>query len=199
MHGLDRPTIVAGLSEMGLSEEEASNSYDDVYTEFHAIVEDRRLSAASILRGIIGAGTAATVGGLVWGLIVAASDYEVGFLTWGLGFLAGYASKVASGKRGIPIQVIAVTGTVVALAVGKYFVYSSALWRAIEEEFGTQAASAVTPFSIDVLDSFLANFSNNFTVIDALWFPPAVVVAWIIPRAVRFRITISSSGGDFSL
>ena len=82
------------------------------------ITEDR--SAASVYVPAILAGLAAAIaGGVVWGLIVKSTDYEVGFVAWGIGFIVAMAILLATrGRRGLPLQVIAIACALLGIAIG---------------------------------------------------------------------------------
>lgn len=61
------------------------------------------------------------MGGLVWGFILILTDYEVGFVAWGIGFLAGFlVVRFAGGRKGAPLQAIAIVSSLVGIMLGKY-------------------------------------------------------------------------------
>jgi hypothetical protein len=141
------------------------------------VSEDR--SAASMYVPAILAGLAvAIVGGVVWGLIVKWTDYEVGFVAWGIGFLAGVAILFATGgRRGLPLQLIAIVSALLGIGIGKYLSFVWILDDIPELD--------VPIFSRDTVDLFFDELGFVFDWIDLLWAGLAVFSAWraLEPRA----------------
>jgi hypothetical protein len=140
------------------------------------VSEDR--SAASVYVPAILAGLAAAIaGGVVWGLIVKSTDYEVGFVAWGIGFVAAMAILFATrGRRGLPLQVIAVACALLGIAIGKYLSFAWILSDVAQEQTG--GAVDVPVFSRDTLDLFFDELGVVFDWIDLLWAGLAVFTAW---------------------
>jgi hypothetical protein len=137
------------------------------------IEEDR----GTLVKAVLAAVMAAVVGGVIWGLIVKWSDYEVGFVAWGIGFVAGMAVLLATGgRRGLPLQVIAIVAALFGILIGKYLSYAWVLQEVVEEQLG--GAIEVPIFSRDTVDSFREDLSSVFSWIDLLWVGLAVVTAW---------------------
>jgi len=137
------------------------------------IHEDR----GTLVKGLLAGLAAAVAGGVVWGLIVKWSEYEVGFVAWGIGFLAGIAVLTAAGgRRGLPLQAIAIVSALVGILIGKYL---SFVW-ALEDVIGAQFADEVDIpiFSWDTVDVFREDLDAVFGWIDLLWAGLAVVTAW---------------------
>jgi len=134
------------------------------------VSEDR--SAASIYVPAILAGLAvAIVGGIVWGLIVKSTDYEVGFVAWGIGFLAGLGILFATGgRRGLPLQLIAILSALLGIVIGKYLSFVWILDDLPELD--------VPIFSRDTVDLFFDELGVVFDWIDLLWAGLAVFSAW---------------------
>jgi hypothetical protein len=137
------------------------------------IEEDR-----GVLLRAVGAGlAAAVVGGVVWGLIVKWSEYEVGFAAWGIGFLAGIAILTATGgRRGVPLQALAVFFALLGILVGKYLSYAWVLQEVAKEQTG--GALELSVFSRDMVDLFREDLGAVFGWIDLLWVGLAVFTAW---------------------
>jgi hypothetical protein len=113
----------------------------------------------------------AIVGGVVWGLIVKSTDYEVGFVAWGIGFLAGVAILFAtSGRRGLPLQLIAIVSALLGIVIGKYLSFVWILDDLPELD--------VPIFSRDTVDLFFDELGVVFDWIDLLWVGLAVFSAW---------------------
>ena len=138
--------------------------------------EDR--SAASVYVPAILAGLAVAIaGGVAWGLIVKWTDYEVGFAAWGIGFLAGVAILAATrGRRGLPLQLIAVASALLGIAIGKYLSFAWILADVADEVSG--GAVDIPVFSRDTLDLFFDDLGVVFGWIDLLWAGLAVFSAW---------------------
>ncbi|MFN2471528.1 MAG: hypothetical protein ABR583_11195 [Gaiellaceae bacterium] len=125
---------------------------------------------------------AAIVGGVVWGLIARWSDYEVGIVAWAIGFLAGSAAVLgARGRRGLPLQLLAVATALVGILVGKYLGFVWGLEAAFEEQ---DIPVDVPIFSGDTVNAFNESRSEVFTWYDLLWVAFAVYTAFRIPRSV---------------
>jgi hypothetical protein len=140
------------------------------------VSEDR--SAASVYVPAILAGIAAAiVGGVVWGLIVKSTDYEVGFVAWGIGFLAAMAILFATrGRRGLPLQLIAIVCALLGIAIGKYLSFAWVLSDFAQEQTG--GAVDIPVFSRDTIDLFFDELGGVFDWIDLLWAGLAVFTAW---------------------
>lgn len=140
------------------------------------MTEDR--SAASVYVPAILAGLAVAIaGGVVWGLIVKSTEYEIGFAAWGIGFLAGMAILFATrGRRGLPLQLIAVVSALLGIAIGKYLSFAWILADVAKEQTG--GAVEVPVLSRDTLDLFFDELGVVFDWIDLLWAGLAVFSAW---------------------
>jgi hypothetical protein len=137
------------------------------------IEEDR----GTLIKALPAALVAAVAGGVLWGLIVKWSDYEVGFVAWGIGFLVGMAVLTATGgRRGLPLQAIAIISSLLGILLGKYLSYAWVLQEVAEEETG--GALEISIFSRDMVDFFREDLSEVFGWIDLLWVALAVITAW---------------------
>ena len=86
--------------------------------------EEEKPTLDSLWRGAVGGGIAAVVGGVIWGLITIFTGYKVAIAAWGVGSLAGFAVVFFSGgKKGLPIQLIAVLSSILGIIIAKYFIY----------------------------------------------------------------------------
>lgn len=137
------------------------------------IEEDR----GTLIKALPAALVAAVAGGVVWGLIVKWSDYEVGFVAWGIGFLVGMAVLTATGgRRGLPLQAIAIISSLLGILLGKYLSYAWVLQEIAEEQTG--GALEISIFSRDMVDFFREDLGEVFGWIDLLWVALAVITAW---------------------
>lgn len=149
----------------------ATEAYGDLGRS--PITEDP--SAAGILVPALLAGlVAAAVGALAWGLIVRWTDYEVGIVAWGIGFVVGTAVVAgARGRRGPPLQVVAVACSLLGILLGKYLSFAFAIQELAEEE-----GFDVGLFSREMFDLFREELGTVFGLFDLLWAGLAVFTAW---------------------
>jgi hypothetical protein len=121
---------------------------------------------------------AAIAGGVVWGLIVRWTDYEIGFAAWGIGFIVGTAVVFgAQGRRGMPLQVIAVVLALAGIVLGKYLAF---VW--IGQDELDKAGLSLPLFSTDTMRLFWDLRSDIWSFWDLLWAGLAVVTAFRIPQ-----------------
>ena len=146
-----------------------------------ALVEAKReqMTGDEILPAIGGGLLASIIGGLIWGGVVLATNYEIGYMAWGLGLLSGYTVHFfASGKKGLPLQVIAVVSSLLGIFIGKYFVFYESLKNALNSEFGAGASGNLKFFSSEVINFFFKNIGSMLSGHDAIWVILAVITAW---------------------
>ena len=133
---------------------------------------------APLWRALAAGLAAAVAGAIVWMLIVIVSDYEVGIVAWAIGALAGFAVVFATaGRRGTPLQAIAVLSALIGILLGKYLTF----WWVVRDEaeqFGV--ASDFGVLSSNTIDLFREELGTVFGWIDLLWVGLAVVTAWRI-------------------
>jgi hypothetical protein len=121
---------------------------------------------------------AAVAGGGVWGLIVRWSDYEIGFAAWGIGFIVGTAVVFgAQGRRGLPLQLIAVVLALAGIVLGKYLAF---VW--IGQDELDKAGLSLPLFSTDTVRLFWDLRTDIWSGWDLLWAGRAVVTAFRIPQ-----------------
>lgn len=190
--GADEEAIVAMLQERGVERGEAQQLVGGIYPEVMRTAEAEQYSSEALGPALAGGLVAALVGGIVWGLIVIVTDYEVGFVAWGIGFLAGFlVVRFAGGRKGVPLQAIAIVSSLVGIVLGKYITYAYFLKEAVRETFGDETADSISYFGGDMLSSFRADFGNVFGAYDLLWAGLAVFTAWRLARPSGIRPTRS--------
>jgi hypothetical protein len=119
---------------------------------------------------------AAIAGGITWGLIVKWSEYEIGIVAWGIGFVTGMAVLLAAGgRKGLPLQAIAIVAALIGILVGKYLSFA----LIVQEAAGAQGVE-LSLFSADMRQLFRDDLGNVFALWDLLWIGLAVVTAWRI-------------------
>jgi hypothetical protein len=186
--GADEDAIVAMLQERGVERGEAQQLVGSVYPEVMRAAEAEQFTPQALLPAVAGGLLAAIVGGAVWGLIVILSDYEVGFVAWGIGFLAGFlVVRFAGGRKGVPLQAIAIASSLVGIVLGKYIAYVYFIKEAVREQVSEEAADSIGYFDTDVMRAFREDFSNVFGGYDLLWAGLAIFTAWRMARPSGIR------------
>jgi hypothetical protein len=194
--GADEDAIVAMLQERGVERGEAQQLVGTVYPELMRAAEAEQYSSEALLPALAGGLVAAVVGGLGWGLIVILTDYEVGFVAWGIGLLAGFlVVRFAGGRKGAPLQVIAIVASLVGIVLGKYVAYVYLAKEAVREEFGEAAADTISYFDTESISAFREDFSNVFSGYDALWAGLAMITAWRMARPSGIEVRKSPVSG----
>ena len=189
-NGQDDMAIERSLADnTGISRGDAFEVVKAVRANLAAAAEAERPTGVSIFLALAGGAAAAILGGVIWWLITIATESEIGLVAWGLGGLTGYTVLwMSRGKRGAAYQGIAALSAVFGIVVGKYCTYVHFLKEAIREQSGEAAASTVSWFSQDVIDSFIDDFTIIFSGFDILWVALAVYTAWRIPKGLRLRL-----------
>jgi hypothetical protein len=184
--GADQESIASMLQERGVNRMQARNLVDAVYPELARLAQAVRYSPSALVPAIAGGILAALVGGFVWGLIVIVTDYEVGFVAWGIGFLAGIAVvRFAGGRKGVPLQVVAVVSSLLGIVVGKYISFAYFFKKAVEDRFGVE----LSYFDSTIFTTFRENLGDVFGGFDLLWAALAIFTAWRLARPSGFRLT----------
>ena len=186
--GADEATIVAMLEQQGVERGRAQELVARVYPDVMRAAEAEQYSSEALLPAVAGGVLAALVGGIVWGLIVIVSDYEVGIVAWGIGLLAGFlVVRFAGGRKGVPLQAIAIVSSVVGIVIGKYIAYVYFLKEFVREQVGDEAADDISYLDGDVISLFREDLSNVFGGYDLLWAGLAVFTAWRMARPLGIR------------
>ena len=119
---------------------------------------------------------AAIAGGIAWGLIVKWSEYEIGIVAWGIGFVTGMAVLLAAGgRKGLPLQAIAIVAALIGILVGKYLSFAL-----IVQDAASAEGVELSLFGADMRQLFRDDLGNVFALWDLLWIGLAVVTAWRI-------------------
>jgi hypothetical protein len=147
------------------------------------LAEAEAFSGGSLLPAIIGGGLAAVAGGLIWGLIANTTGYEIGWVAWGVGLLAGWGVLTfAGGRKGLPLQLVAVTAAALGIFIGKYITFYAALTEYVAAEYGAEAVAQMSVLSPGVVLVFGESIGAMMSGFDALWILLAVGTAWGIPK-----------------
>lgn len=194
--GADEETIVVRLIERGVGKSEAREVVDAVYPQVMRAAEAELFEPRALVPAVLAALAAAVAGGIAWGLIVRTTEYEIGFAALGIGLLAGYAVVFATGgRKGRPLQAIAVASSFLGIVLGKYLAYVWVLQDAVREQFGDEAADSISVFDSEVMRIFLEDAGEVFGGFDLIWVAFAAYAAWRIPRPLGIRVRRSPISG----
>lgn len=186
--GFDKPTISQRLMERGIDRRDAEQVVESIHRQVMKVAKEEQITFQSILGALIGGSVAAVIGGAIWGLIVIYTGYVIGYMAWAIGGLAGFGVALfAGGKRGIPLQVVAVLASVLGILVGKYFVFFHYMKEVVSKEYGAEAASNLSMLSEAVIQFFIENIELVMSGFDFLWIIFAVVTAWRIPKGLGIK------------
>lgn len=186
--GADKDTIIARLEEMGVAGNQAAELVNAVYPEIMRVAKEQEFTTDILPLAVIGGILAAVIGGAVWGEIVIYTGYEVGFVAWAIGLLSGAAIVFfARGRKGTPLQVLAVVSSMAGIVIGKYVTFYHFLTIAIAKKYGEMAAAKLSILSGDVVNFFVQNASSMLGGYDALWVILAVITAWRIPEGMGIK------------
>ncbi len=183
--GHDDASIIRQLEARGFTQETAHRLLSVVRAkaETPVYVAPEPVTASALPGALIGGAVAAIVGGAAWGLITAITRWEIGYVAWGIGLLAGFGVVMGSGgRRGTPLQLVAVASAVLGILIGKYFTFFQALKEWVAEEQGAEVAAELTMISVSGFQFFLGNIGVMLSGFDAIWVLLAVGTAWGIPK-----------------
>jgi hypothetical protein len=174
---------------MGVDKGDAIELVESIYAQVLKTVEEEQFTGSSIMPALVGGGLGAVIGGVIWGLIVIGTGYVIGFMAWGIGLLSGFAVVLFSkGRRGTPLQIIAVLSSVLGIAVGKYVTFFHFFKEAILKKYGAEIASNVSIFSEEVIYIFIDGIGSMVSGFDILWVILAVITAWRIPKGIGIKL-----------
>jgi len=187
--GADNSAISQKLVEMGIDKGDAMELVESIYAQVLKAAEEEQFTGSSIMPALVGGGLGAVVGGVIWGLIVIGTGYVIGFMAWGIGLLSGFAVVLFSkGRRGTPLQIIAVLSSVLGIAVGKYVTFFHFFKEAILKKYGAEIASNVSIFSEELIYIFIDGIGSMVSGFDILWVVLAVITAWRIPKGIGIKL-----------
>lgn len=169
----------AELERNGIDPEQARWLVDSAYGrgETATPVVSETYTSAVLPRALLAGFVAAVVGGVGWTIQVALTDYEVGLVAWAVGGLAGYAVSLgAGGRRGLPLQVIAVASALLGILLGKYGTFAYGVREGVKAAVGSEFVPAY--WDTDLIDLFFEELDSVFGLFDVLWIGFAVFTAW---------------------
>lgn len=184
-NGTHKLLIAQKLTERGVDRSDAPQLVETLHGSLLSQARREQVRAASLLSATLGGGVAALVGGALWALIVAVTGYVIGYMAWGIGLLAGFAVVYsAGGRRGVPLQLLAVGASVLGITFGKYFTFYYFLKRAIASHQGAEVAARIPVVSKGLVLVFVNALPTMLSPFDLLWVLLAVLTAWRIPRGL---------------
>ncbi len=134
-----------------------------------------RLPGAIVL-GLVGA----IAGGAGWAFIGVVTNAEIGYVAVGVGFLAGFCALLgAGGRKGTPIQTVAVFCAILGLVLGKYFSIAY---------FVKQQVPDLSYFDPRMVDFFVQFLPKTLSPFDALWAFLALGIAWRMAKPTEVAI-----------
>ena len=197
--GSDKATIAQKLIDQGIDRGEAEQFTGAVYDEVAGMVAKEQFSPAAIGPGLVGGIIAALLGGGVWAGIAIFAEYEIGIIAWGIGGLCGYGVVMAAGgRKGLPLQVIAVLTGVFGIAAGKFFTFYFIVKQSIEETYGAEAAASFQMTSPDTISMFMEALPEMASPYDILWVLLAVITAWRIPKSSGITLPQTHTQGPIT-
>ena len=186
--GKNRTDVVRELVQSGMSESEAHQAVERLYFEMKKTAEAEEFSAEVVPFALLGGLIAALIGGMAWGGIAIWTGLEIGYVAWGVGLLCGVGVVMMSqGKRGMPLQMIAVVTSVLGILIGKYIFFYN-FYNTLAQASGGEIAEITSMISMDGVQHFAANLTLMASGFDLLWIGLAVYTAWSIPKASGIKI-----------
>lgn len=187
--GSDKITISEKLVRMGLDSTNASEFVGKMYPTIMQQAEQEQLTTEAIMGGVIGGLLTAVIGGIIWGLIVKFTHYEIGYIAWGIGFVCGVGVVLfTKGKKGIPLQLVAVLSSILGIFIGKYFYFFYGLKEMLTKKGGAEVAAKFSLFSPKMFQLFVENISDMLSGYDILWVILAVLTAYRIPKGLGIKV-----------
>jgi len=181
--------ITNELVDMGVDRKIADKLVKGSYDQITKVAEEKKATSQTLLPATLGGLLAALVGGAVWALIAEASGYEIGFMAIGMGILSGEVVVLcAQGKKGPPLQIIAVLSSILGILVANYIMFFNTVKELAIEEYGEEIVSLLSMFNSDLISTFFEGigdiFSDGYGI---LWMILAIFTAWKIPRSVGIK------------
>jgi len=187
--GKNRTDVVRGLVQSGMTEPEANQAVERVLSQMKKTASEEEFSSGAMVPAILGGLVAAIAGGAIWGGIAIWTGREIGYVALGVGFLCGTGVVLfTGGKKGAPLQAIAVVASILGIMIGKYVDFFNVVKGITAEERGAEAAETMSMLSMEMVQFFGENITAMASGFDALWVVLAVYMAWSIPKASGLKI-----------
>lgn len=135
---------------------------------------EKRTNLLHVIGALIGGLVGATLGGAIWAAVAYFTEYEIGYIAIAVGFLAGaFAVLFSGGRRGIPIQLVAVLTALLGIVAGKYAAFYMIGIKTINEQAGqdftTEIFKLVPPFDPEIIRGIAEGIVQSLQPIDALF------------------------------
>lgn len=155
-----------------------------------AEAERKRINVLHILGALIGGVVGAALGGAIWAAVAYFTEYEIGYVAIAVGLLTGvFAVLFSGGRRGIPIQLIAVLTALVGIVVGKYAAFYMLGIKYLNAQTGRDLTADilrdVPPFQPEMIQGIFQEMVNAIQPLDALFVVLAIFAAIRIAAAAR--------------
>jgi uncharacterized protein YoaH (UPF0181 family) len=197
--GSDKATIAQKLEEHGVEKQDAVEMTNAIYDEIAATVQKEQFSGSAIVPGLLGGVLGAVLGGGIWAGIAVLTNSELGIIAWGIGGVCGFGVVLLSGgRKGLPLQLIAVVTSILGIVMGKYFTFYYFLKDALLQEYGEEGIAELSMFSMGVVQYFIEALPEMASAYDVLWVLLAVITAWRIPKGSGISVQSSIPQGPIN-
>jgi hypothetical protein len=187
--GTEKEKIIEKLVQMGADSESANAVVEEVYKYAIDRAKRERFTNEFLPTALIGGIGAAIISGILWGLLVILTGYEFGFAAWGVGFLCGYGVLLLTkGKKGAPLQGIAIVSSLLGIFIGKYITFFHFLKEAISTEYGAEIAGEISLLSKNLITLFINHLDAVISGFDLLWIGIAITTAWKLLKGIGINL-----------
>lgn len=147
---------------------------DAAVSSYSEARSEKRTNLLHVLLAVIGGLVGAAIGGTIWAAVAYFTEYEIGYIAIAVGFLAGaFAVLFSGGRRGIPIQLVAVLTALLGIVAGKYAAVYMLGIKMINEQAGqdftTEVFKLVPPFDPEIIRGIGEEIVAALQPIDALF------------------------------
>lgn len=191
--GLDKSVTIQQLIEAGIEKKDVSNVIEEIYNDIMTRAKEEMFEINILFQTLMGGILAALIGGTVWGLVVSLTGYEIGYMATGIGALSGISIVLfAGGKKGMPLQIIAVISSLLGIIIGKYISFFYFLKELIAKKHGVELINAANNMSLITKTAIKYFIDHGFIAMvggfDVLWIILAIIAAWNIPKSLGIKI-----------
>jgi hypothetical protein len=163
--------------------------------------ERKRINVLHVIGAVLGGIVGALIGAAIWAAVAYFTDYEIGYVAIAVGLLTGvFAVLFSGGRRGIPIQLIAVLTALLGIVVGKYAAFYMLGVKFLNEQAGRDITAdllrEVSPFQIETIQGIAQEIVAAIQPIDALFVVLAVFAAIRIAAGARASQSLKPPDGE---
>lgn len=143
----------------------------------------KRTTVVHIIGALIGGLIGGAIGAVIWAAVAYFTEYEVGYVAIAVGLLAGLLAVLFSGgRRGLPIQLIAILTALLGIFVGKYAALYALGVKLTNEQVGSDMTSRLLeqlpPLDPNTIRLFVDQIIAALQPVDALFVVLAVLAAF---------------------